>query len=77
MLILQYRNKCKHFDLVQHANSIKHQESSKAFLTSRSMTSFVQQSSFKTAAAEGALALSIIYRYYFVTFITLQDIVEL
>jgi len=32
----------KHFDLVQHAKSKKHQESSKAFFTSRSMASFVQ-----------------------------------
>jgi hypothetical protein len=32
----------KHFDLFQHAKSKKHQESSKAFSTSRSMTYFVQ-----------------------------------
>lgn len=49
----------KHFDLVQHAKSKKHQEASRAFSTSRSMTSFVQQNSLKTAAAEGALALFI------------------
>lgn len=49
----------KHFDLVQHAKSKKHQEASKAFSTSRSITSFVQQSSLKTSAAEGALSLFI------------------
>jgi len=49
----------KRYDLIQHSNSKKHKEASKAFSTSRSITSFGKVTSIKTSMAEGGLALFI------------------
>jgi len=49
----------KRYDLIQHSNSKKHKEASKALSTSRSITPLVKVSSIKTSMAEGGLALFI------------------
>lgn len=49
----------KRYDLVQHSKSKKHIQASKAFSTSRSITSLVNTSTIKTSMAEGGLALFI------------------